>query len=144
VTNTLRLLQLPASIQRLLGDGRLSPGHARALLGTPDRSFQEQLARRAASEQWSVRQVEEAVRDRSAPATAARASRPAPKLRPPGLLELEQLLADHLDTRVAIQMGAGRGRVMVEFADLEDLERIYRAMTEAPQADAPQAPQPQP
>jgi ParB family chromosome partitioning protein len=144
VTNTLRLLQLPASIQRLLADGRLSPGHARALLGTPDRAFQEQLARRAASEQWSVRQVEEAVRDRSAPSSAARASRPAPKLRPPGLLELEQLLADHLDTRVAIQMGAGRGRVMVEFADLEDLERIYRAMTEAPLTDAAQAPQPQP
>lgn len=132
VSNTLRLLQLPTSIQRLLGDGRLSPGHARALLGTPDRAFQEQLARRAVAEQWSVRQVEDAVRDRGGTARQERPPKGTPKLRPPGLLELEQLLADHLDTRVAITMGAGRGRLTVEFADLEDLERIYRAMTEAP------------
>jgi ParB family transcriptional regulator, chromosome partitioning protein len=134
VTNTLRLLHLPASIQRLVADGRLSPGHARALLGTPDRAFQEQLARRAASEQWSVRQVEEAVRDRTAPTAAARPARSSPRLRPPGLLELEGLLAALLDTRVSIAMGAGRGRVTIEFADLEDLERIYRAMTEVPSA----------
>ncbi len=132
VSNTLRLLQLPTSIQRLLGDGRLSPGHARALLGTPDRAFQEQLARRAVAEQWSVRQVEDAVRDRGGTARQERPPKGTPKLRPPGLLELEQLLADHLDPRVAITMGAGRGRLTVEFADLEDLERIYRAMTEAP------------
>jgi ParB family chromosome partitioning protein len=135
VTNTLRLLHLPASIQRLLADGRLSPGHARALLGTPDRAFQEQLARRAASEEWSVRQVEEAVRDRTAPvARSTRAPRASSGLRPPGLLELEELLADLLDTRVKIAMGSGRGRVMIEFADLEDLERIYRTMTEVPAA----------
>jgi ParB family chromosome partitioning protein len=132
VTNTLRLLHLPASIQRLLADGRLSPGHARALLGTPDRAFQEQLARRAATEGWSVRQVEDAVRDRTAGGHTQRAPAPAARLRPPGLLELEQLLAEHLDTRVAIAMGTGRGRVTIEFADLEDLERIYRAMTEVP------------
>jgi ParB family chromosome partitioning protein len=130
VTNTLRLLHLPASIQHLLADGRLSPGHARALLGTPDRAFQEQLARRAAAEGWSVRQVEDAVRDRTTPGRPARTPTPAARLRPPGLLELEQLLADHLDTRVSIAMGSGRGRVSIEFADLEDLERIYRAMTE--------------
>jgi ParB family chromosome partitioning protein len=133
VTNTLRLLHLPASIQRLLADGRLSPGHARALLGTPDRAFQEQLARRAASEQWSVRQVEEAVRDRTTPANEpVRAPRAVSGLRPPGLLELEELLARLLDTRVRIAMGSGRGRVTIEFADLEDLERIYRTMTEVP------------
>jgi ParB family chromosome partitioning protein len=131
VTNMMRLLHLPAPIQHLLADGRLSAGHARALLGTPDRAFQEQLARRAVTEQWSVRQVEEAVRGRGSAEKRERAPA-APKLRPPGLLELEQLLADHLDTRVAITMGAGRGRLTVEFADLEDLERIYRAMTEAP------------
>jgi ParB family chromosome partitioning protein len=135
VTNTLRLLHLPASVQRLLADGRLSPGHARALLGTPDRAFQEQLARRASSEQWSVRQVEEAVRDRLTPAAEpTRARRSSPGLRPPGLLELEELLADLLDTRVKITMGSGRGRVTIEFADLEDLERIYRTMTEVPAA----------
>ncbi|HEX9992132.1 MAG TPA: ParB/RepB/Spo0J family partition protein [Acidimicrobiales bacterium] len=130
VSNTLRLFQLPPSIQRLVADGQLSAGHARALLGTPDRSFQEQLARRAVAEGWSVRQVEEAVRARSErglslPEPATR------RLRPPGLLELEELLSSQLDTRVQVTMGAKRGRVVIEFADLEDLERIYRAMTEA-------------
>jgi ParB family chromosome partitioning protein len=64
ITNSLRLLALPAAIQAFLADGRLSAGHAKALLGTPDRAFQEQLARRAASEGWSVRAIEEAIRDR--------------------------------------------------------------------------------
>jgi ParB family chromosome partitioning protein len=142
VTNTLRLMSLPASIQHLLADGKLSAGHAKALLGTPDRAFQEQLARRAAAESWSVRMLEEAVRDRSgtpepAPELAPTRSKqpdgagltPATRLRPPGLLELEELLAEYLSTRVSVSMGAGRGKVVIEFADLEDLERIYHQMT---------------
>lgn len=139
VSNTLRLMQLPGSIQHLLADGRLTAGHARALLGTSDRPFQEQLARRAAAEGWSVRAVEDAVRDRqprndegNAPVDDSLGVRRggAPALRPPGLLELEQLLADHLDTRVSVTMSGKKGRVTVEFADLDDLERIYRRMTE--------------
>jgi ParB family chromosome partitioning protein len=145
ITNTLRLLALPPGIQQLLAEGRLSAGHARALLATPDRSFQEQLARRAASDGWSVRAVEEAVRDRGgspapvpdgsdAPAGSsadpASGARPATKLRPPGLLELEQLLAEHLATRVTVAMSRSRGKIVVEFADLADLERIYRRMAE--------------
>jgi ParB family chromosome partitioning protein len=137
ITNSLRLLSLPPSIQHLLADGRLSAGHAKALLGTPDRAFQEQLARRAVQEAWSVRAVEEAVRERgergSAPSPDDVASpaglRPTlhpPKLRPPGMLELEELLADTLSTRVAVAMSGKRGKVTIEFADLEDLERIYR------------------
>jgi ParB family transcriptional regulator, chromosome partitioning protein len=144
VTNTLRLLGLPPAVQHLLADGKLSAGHARALLGTPDRSLQERLARQAASEGWSVRTVEEWVRSGGvapAPAPTPPPPKPAPepidgagltdatRLRPPGLLELEQLLADALDTRVGVQMGAKRGRVTIEFADLEDLERIYRRIT---------------
>jgi ParB family transcriptional regulator, chromosome partitioning protein len=143
VTNTLRLMSLPASIQHLLADGRLSAGHARALLGTPDRAFQEQLARRAVADGWSVRVLEDAVKMRgvdSAEAdggqTAPAASSggpvmdgagltPATRLRPPGLLELEGLLADYLSTRVAVSMGASKGKVVIDFADLEDLERIY-------------------
>lgn len=148
ITNTLRLLGLPPSIQHLLADGRLSAGHARALLGTPDRSLQEELARQAADEGWTVRAVEEAVRAGGvppAPAPVTPAVEPAPtapthdgagltpttRLRPPGLLELEELLADHLDTRVSVQMGAKRGRISIDFADLEDLERIYRRMSGA-------------
>ncbi len=133
ITNSLRLFQLPPSVQRLLAEGRLSAGHARALLGTPDRLFQEALARRIASEQLSVRAAEEAVRqhNQSVPDEAPN-PRPAPpgRLRPPGILELEELLADHLGTRVKVDMGAKRGKVVIEFASLEDLERIYRAMTE--------------
>ena len=72
ITNTLRLLGLPPAIQHLLADGRLSAGHARALLGTPDRVLQEALARRAADEGWTVRAVEEAVKHGGAPAVVMR------------------------------------------------------------------------
>ncbi|MDW3215379.1 MAG: ParB/RepB/Spo0J family partition protein [Ilumatobacteraceae bacterium] len=146
ITNTLRLLGLPPGIQHLLADGKLSAGHARALLATPDRSLQESLARQAADEGWSVRAVEEAVKAGGAVPTideeaVTEAPVPAPehdgagvapstRLRPPGLLELEELLADHLETRVSVQMGAKRGRISIEFADLEDLERIYRRMAD--------------
>ncbi len=147
ITNTLRLMSLPPAIQHLLADGRLSAGHARALLGSPDRAFQEHLAKRAVSEGWSVRSVEEAIRDRHAGGSGDPAANgvtpvtqdgagltPATRLRPPGLLELEHLLAEHLDTKVAVSMGAKRGKVTIDFADLEDLERIYRQMVESPQA----------
>lgn len=133
ISNTLRLFQLPPSVQRLVADGQLSSGHARALLGTPDRGYQEQLARRIVAEQLSVRAVEEAVRERNEvgqPLREAVQRAAASPLRPPGIVELEELLSNHLNTRVKVDMGAKRGRVMIEFATLEDLERIYRAMTE--------------
>jgi ParB family chromosome partitioning protein len=128
ITNTLRLLQLPPAIQRALKDGGLRMGHARALLGTPDRAFQEQLARRIVAEDLSVREVEEAIRNRDETPTS-RAAAAESKLRPPGLLELEELLADYLETRVKIVMGPRHGKVQIDFATLEDLERIYRLMT---------------
>jgi len=133
ITNTLRLFQLPPSIQKMVAAGQISEGHARALLGTPDRAFQEALAKRVVRESLSVRAVEDAVRQRNEAGSPAVAASPAPttRLRPPGFLELEELLSDHLHTRVKVEMGAKRGRVVVEFATLEDLERIYRAMTEA-------------
>ena len=137
ITNTLRLFQLPPSVQKLVGEGQLSAGHARALLGTPDRSFQEALARRAVAEQLSVRAVEDAVRERNELGSGGAAEQVGKqsKLRPPGILELEELLSSHLDTRVNVNLGAKRGRVVIEFATLEDLERIYRAMTEGRQGD---------
>jgi ParB family chromosome partitioning protein len=148
ISNTLRLMSLPPGIQHLLADGRLSAGHARALLGSPDRAFQEHLATRAVGEGWSVRAVEDAIRDRQAgggDASSSDASVAAPhdgaglspitRLRPPGLLELEHLLAEHLHTKVSVAMGAKRGKVSIDFADLEDLERIYRQMVEGSGAD---------
>lgn len=137
ITNTLRLFQLPPSIQRLVAEGQLHAGHARALLGTPDREFQERLARDAVTEGLSVRAVEDAVRahttdvaQRTTAADDAPPRSPVGRLRPPGLLELEGLLSEHLQTRVAVEMGGKKGRVVIDFATLEDLERIYRAMTE--------------
>ena len=153
ITNALRLLGLPPSIQSLLADGRLSAGHAKALLGTPDRLLQEQLAKRAVEMGWTVRGVEEAVRDsqpastnsgggagtgnsgktsgKSTTSTGVKTS----ALRPPGLLELEGLLAEHLQTSVGVTMSGKHGKVTIDFADLEDLERIYRLMTEGPASE---------
>ena len=147
VSNTLRLLGLPPTVQHYLADGKLSAGHARALLGTPDRMLQEELARLVVEEGWTVRTVEDAVRHGGVPPavgpTPSSASpAPAPidgagltpstRLRPPGLLELEELLAGYLETRVAVHMGVRRDKVSIEFADLEDLERIYRQITSDP------------
>jgi ParB family chromosome partitioning protein len=141
VTNALRLFQLPASIQRLVREGVLSAGHARALLMTPDRELQERLARRSTEESLSVRALEEEVRaslreiDGGEEGSASAEGVPPARLpggpgglRPPGVLELEELLAVHLSTTVHVDMTRRRGRVVIEFADLADLERIYRAM----------------
>lgn len=140
ISNTLRLFQLPPTVQRLVAEGRLTAGHARALLTTPDRAFQEALAQRIVTDGMSVRAVEEAARNHNTGVAAGTATgsasaqaqaRPGSGLRPPGLLELEDLLSAHLDTRVSISMGSSRGKVTIDFATLEDLERIYRVMTEA-------------
>jgi ParB family chromosome partitioning protein len=165
ITNTLRLLQLPAGVQRALADGSISAGHARALLATPDRTLQEALVSRIVAEGLTVRQVEDAVRsgiaeeepadipqsvvpgaatdgttNGSTDSTTGSTGVPGPrKLPEPGLLELEELLSTHLNTRVKVELRNRRGRVVVEFATLEDLERIYRTMVEGPRPPA-QAP----
>jgi ParB family chromosome partitioning protein len=149
VANTLRLFQLPPSIQRLVAENQLAAGHAKALLGTPDRVFQERLAKEIVAEGLSVREAEEAVRvhneaasgdsaEAAEPAAAGERGPAAKRLRAPGLLELEELLAAHLDTRVRVSMAGanGRGKVVVEFGGLEDLERIYRVITEGRRTDA--------
>jgi len=160
IANTLRLFQLSPAIQRMVGERRLSAGHARALLATPDRSFQEALAERICREGLSVRQTEEAVRRRAElhaklggtevpPAstpdvvgddtaelegddgveTGGRRS-PVRALPPAGVLELEEVLGNYLDTKVQISLGRSRGRIAIDFADLADLERIYRLMAD--------------
>jgi len=137
VANTLRLLHLPPSIQRLLAEGQITAGHARALLGSPDRAFQEQLARAVVSEHLTVREVEDRVREHSGETDTSddkveegTSGESTPVVRPAALLELEDLLSSHLDTRVQVSMGAKRGRVVVDFATLEDLERIYRVIVD--------------
>ena len=139
VANTIRLLQLPASVQGLLVDGRISAGHARALLAAPDAATQEALAAEIVSEDLTVRQIEERLRiggehepEREAATGAGstgKASRRDGSLPEPAILELEELLATRLETRVSVRLGKGRGKVLIEFADLDDLERIYRVIT---------------
>jgi ParB family chromosome partitioning protein len=155
VTNVLRLLQLPAGVQRLLAEGQITSGHARALLGTPDRAYQEVLAKRVVADGLTVRAIEELVRrhserdregegegDHPTPegrsATGAQLAPTAPtqlpvstvsrQLPPPGILELEELLSSHLNTRVKVDFTSKHGKVVIEFATLEDLERIYKLM----------------
>ena len=149
VTNTLRLLQLPAGAQRALAERTISAGHARALLGTPDRVLQDHLVEQIVTEGLTVRAVEDLVRgetelhvvpapveDEAAEANGStkgntvggRREGAGRKLPEPGVLELEDLLSTHLNTRVKVDIQNRRGRIVVEFATLEDLERIYRAM----------------
>jgi ParB family transcriptional regulator, chromosome partitioning protein len=138
VTNTLRLLQLPAGVQRALADGMISAGHARALLSTPDRALQEALVARIVGEGLTVRGVEELLRapteEASEPparpthlgtTTSSTRTRALPE---PGVLELEELLSTYLNTRVKVELQHRHGRLVVDFATLEDLERIYRAV----------------
>jgi len=138
VTNTLRLLQLPAGVQRALADCTISAGHARALLGTPDRVLQEKLVARIIAEGLTVRVIEDEIREsqealsvgQTAGNTNGKTKRGGGQRRlpEPGLLELEELLAAFLNTRVKVDLRNRKGRLVIEFATLEDLERIYRAM----------------
>jgi ParB family chromosome partitioning protein len=134
VANILRLLQLPPTVQRLIGEDRLSAGHAKALVGVRDRVAQERLAQRAVQEGLTVRQIEDLARALTgdAPSSGPSGSAPSPKGRPAerdaGVVELEELLSEQLSTRVRVELGQRHGKVVIEFADLDDLERIYRAM----------------
>jgi ParB family chromosome partitioning protein len=134
VTNTIRLLRLPVSVQRRVAAGVLSAGHARALLGLDDAGHQEDLAARIVAEGMSVRATEEAVvlLRREAP------DKPRPaKRRPmhaPGLQELAERLSDRFDTRVKVELGQRKGRIVVEFGSVEDLERIAELMNRPPEA----------
>ncbi len=171
ISNSLRLFQLPSTVQIMVQEGSLSFGHAKALLATPDRQIQERLAQETVEFKLSVRSLEEAIRkiegldevsgyqssssasasdsDEDSDLTAVvgdggnleviagdilsekynlKRNTTSNQLRPPGFLELEELLSEHLNTRVKVDMGTKHGKVVIDFATLEDLERIYRAM----------------
>jgi ParB family chromosome partitioning protein len=122
VANTIRLLSLPADVQKLLAEGRIQAGHARALLALPNDEARSALALRAAAEGLSVRQVEQLVRSYTEhPAVGTKAAAPP---RDPMLSEVEELLSEQLATRVRVTLGKRRGKIVVEFASREDLERI--------------------
>ncbi|TVU64773.1 ParB/RepB/Spo0J family partition protein [Paenarthrobacter nitroguajacolicus] len=124
VSNTLRLLKLPPLVQRRVAASVLSAGHARALLALPDAAAMERLAQRIVAEGMSVRATEEAVALYQDPATPAKSSIPKPNARHERLDYLASSLSDRLDTNVKITLGARKGRVSIEFASVEDLNRI--------------------
>jgi ParB family chromosome partitioning protein len=133
ISNTIRLLRLPPPVQRRVAAGVLSAGHARALLALDDPDAQERLAQRIVAEGLSVRAVEEIV------ALGGDAAPAGPRAKPrrptaPGLDELAGRLSDRLETRVRVQLGRSKGTVTIDFASLEDLDRIVRVIdrTDAP------------
>lgn len=129
VTNSVRLLQLPGPIQAMLANGSLTPGHARALLGSDDDAYAIHIAERAVAEGWTVRRVEEAVRLRSTQSTATGAPR-VKEIRPAAIIELEGKLQDRLGTSVKIDYRGKGGRITIKYATPDDLERIYRHLFE--------------
>jgi ParB family chromosome partitioning protein len=125
VANTIRLLQLPPEVQRLLAERKLQAGHARALLALEDPQAQVSLALRAAAEGLSVRDVEEIVRRYGEPvAPPVTRARPQSTVPETALAEAEEILSEQLQTRVRIQMGKRRGRILVDVGSTEDLDRI--------------------
>jgi ParB family chromosome partitioning protein len=129
ISNTIRLLNLPAGVQKRVAAGVLSAGHARALLTVDDLQAQEQLARRIVAEGLSVRAVEEIVALGAHETKTPRKQEPRPKPVAPALRELADRLSDTFDTRVKVELGQRKGKIVVEFATLEDLERIVKTMT---------------
>jgi ParB family transcriptional regulator, chromosome partitioning protein len=128
ISNTIRLLSLPPAVQKRVAAGVLSAGHARALLGVDDPVAQEQLAHRIVAEGLSVRAVEEIVALGVRPAKATRAPGARQPVAP-GLKDLADRLSDIFDTRVKVELGQRKGKIVVEFASLDDLERIVRSMS---------------
>jgi ParB family chromosome partitioning protein len=124
VTNTMRLLKLPPTVQKRVAAGVLSSGHAKALLGLAQSGDIEILAGRIVAEGLSVRATEEIVSMGTVGGSSGTAARKLPALKAPGLKELSDRLGDKLDTRVSITMGKAKGKVIIEFSTLEDLRRI--------------------
>ena len=130
VANSVRLLHLPDSVQTLIMDGSLGAGHARALAGLGDRQLVERLARRVADEGLSVRQVEDLVRsiDGSEDSPEDPPVVPPETTRDAALLEVERILGDRFDTTVKVVSRGKKGRIVVEFADRDDLQRLFELL----------------
>ncbi len=126
ITNTVRLLQLPATIQGMLERGEITAGHARALLGIDDRAYAEHIAARVVEEGWSVRQVEDAARLRRELEEEPAAKPRVQQVRPVEIIELEQRLTEQLGTKVKIAYRDQKGKLEISFTSLDDLENLYR------------------
>ncbi len=143
ISNTIRLLSLPSSVQRRVAAGLISAGHAKALLALDGANAQMRMADRIIAEGLSVRAVEEAVRVAIAEGDTGtkgggRSRGGRPRVTIPGLVELQDDLSDALEARVRIAMGARSGRITVEFRSVDDLERIVGVIADGLGADAPE------
>ncbi|GAA4550563.1 ParB/RepB/Spo0J family partition protein [Amycolatopsis samaneae] len=130
ITNTIRLLKLPLPVQRRVAAGVLSAGHARALLSLDDAESQEELAARIVAEGMSVRATEEAVTLKKSEKPAKPKAAPRKPMQAPGLQDLANRLSDRFDTRVKVDLGRRKGRIVLEFGSVDDLERIVALMDE--------------
>ena len=130
ITNMIRLLKLPLPVQRRVAAGVLSAGHARALLGLEDLGAQEELAARIVAEGLSVRATEEIVTLAKNEAPAKPKPAPRKPMQAPGLQEVADRLSNSFDTRVKVELGRRKGRIVVEFASVDDLERIVELMSQ--------------
>jgi ParB family transcriptional regulator, chromosome partitioning protein len=128
ISNTIRLLSLPPAVQKRVAAGVLSAGHARALLSVEDAVAQEELAHRIVAEGLSVRAVEEIVALGARPEKKPRRAGAAVPVAP-ALKDLADRLSDIFETRVKVELGQRKGKIVVEFATLDDLERIVRSMS---------------
>lgn len=128
ISNTIRLLNLPASVQRKVAAGVLSAGHARALLGLTDSADIERFANRIVAEGLSVRATEEAIALSGGTKSTTKKS-PTKKTHTGATLTAEELISDHLDTRVKVEAGKGKGKIVIEFSGTEDLQRITDLIT---------------
>ncbi|MSO26205.1 MAG: ParB/RepB/Spo0J family partition protein [Candidatus Nanopelagicaceae bacterium] len=126
ITNTMRLLNLPPTVQRKVAAGVISAGHARALLSLTDEKEIENLANRIVAEGLTVRAVEEIVATGGAKVKSG--SLRGGKLLSPKLKEISDQLSDYLDTRVHVELGKKKGKIVIEFATVEDLERINKVI----------------
>jgi ParB family chromosome partitioning protein len=129
ITNMIRLLKLPLPVQRRVAAGVLSAGHARALLGLDEPGQQEELAARIVAEGLSVRATEEAVTLAKNEPTRQPKAPPRKPIQAPGLQELADRLSNDFDTRVKVELGRRKGRIVVEFATVDDLQRIVDLMS---------------
>jgi ParB family chromosome partitioning protein len=145
IANTIRLLALPPEVQSLLAQRKIQAGHGRSLLSLGDADAQRNLALRAAAEELTVREVEDAVRafldaptvvsEIAAPRVAAAPAAPEPSV----LAEVEEILSEQLATRVQIQMARRRGRIVIEFGSADDLDRIVSEIVGSGPGLAPEA-----
>ncbi|WP_153504402.1 ParB/RepB/Spo0J family partition protein [Cumulibacter manganitolerans] len=128
ISNTIRLLKLPTRVQNRVAAGVLSGSHARALLSLEDSDAQEALANRIVAEGLSVRATEEAVSLHASQGEPTRRSSRRRTVTAPALSALAERLSDHFDTRALVQLGRSKGKIVVEFASVDDLERIISMM----------------